>query len=98
MDYLVLLRIIAKEFHNNKNNNFCCFVGFRRVFDTIPRTKIWNRLEEIMVPLELRVVVTRLYENDIAKLKTIKGQLEEIKCNIGVKQGCPLFLTLFRRY
>ena len=61
----------------------------------VPRKKLWNRLEEIKVPLELRVAAIRMYENVIAKFKNTEGWSKEINCNIGVKQGCPLSTTLF---
>ncbi len=56
-----------EECRNNKSDLFYCFVDFRRAFDIFPRTKIWKRLEEIMIPLELMVVVTRLYEKAIVE-------------------------------
>ena len=43
-DHLLTLRIIAKEFHNNKFDLFYCFVYFRKAFDTVPRNNLWNRL------------------------------------------------------
>lgn len=64
----------------------------------VPQEKLWQRLDEIMVPPELRVVFIRLYENFIVKLKTTEGWSNDIICNIDVKQGCPLFLTLFGMY
>ena len=44
-DHLVMLRIIADKFHNNKFDLFCCFVDFRKDLDTVPRNNLWNRLE-----------------------------------------------------
>jgi hypothetical protein len=85
----------VEECQNNKTNLLCCFVDFRKVFYTVPRNNLWNRLEELKVYFELRVVVVRLYENVISKFRNTKGWLEEINCNIGVKQGCPLSPTLF---
>jgi hypothetical protein len=64
----------------------------------VPRKNLWNRLEEIKVPLELRVTAIRMYENVIAKFKNTEGWSKEINCNIGVKQGCPLPPTLFGIY
>jgi hypothetical protein len=64
----------------------------------VPRKNLWNRLEEIKVPLELRAVAIRMYENVIAKFKNIEGWSKEINCNIGVKQGWPLSPTLFGIY
>ena len=98
VDHLVTFRIIAEEFRNTKTNLFCCFVDFRKAFDMVPRKNLWNRLEEIKVPLELRVVAIRMYENVIAKFKNIEGWSKEINYNIRAKQGCPLSPTLFCIY
>jgi hypothetical protein len=57
--------------------------------------KVRNRLEELKVPLELRFITIRLYENVIAKFRNTKHWLEETDCNIGVKKGCRLSPTLF---
>jgi hypothetical protein len=67
VDHLVTFRIIAEEFHNSKTNFFGCFVDFRKAFEMVPRKNLWNKLEEIKVPLELRVVAIRMYENIMAK-------------------------------
>ena len=97
-NHLVTLRIIVEECRNDKSNLFCCFVDFRKAFDTVPRNNLWNRLEELKVPFELRAVAIRLYENVIAKFKSNKGWLKDIECNIGVKKGWPLSPTLFGIY
>src|ERR1700733_10185146 len=90
--------IVAEECHNDKSNLFCCFVDIRKAFDMVPRYKLWNRLEELKVPLELRTATIRLCENVIAKLKSNEGWLKDIKCNIRVRQDCPLCPTLFGIY
>ena len=87
-----------EECRNDKSNLFCFFVEFRKDFDKVPRSNLWNRLEELKVPFELRVTAIRLYENVIAKFKSNKGWSRDITCNIGVKQGCPLSPTLFGIY
>ena len=97
-DHLVTLRIIVEECRNDKSNLLCCFVEFRKAFDTVPRNNLWNRLEELNVPFELRAATIRLYENVIAKLKSNEGWSKDIKCNIEIKQGCPLSPTLFGIY
>ena len=82
MDHLITLRIIMEECHNDKSNLFCCFVEFRKDFYTVPRNNLWNILEELKVPLKLRAVAIRLYENVIAKFKSNEGWSKDIKCNI----------------
>ena len=97
-DHLVTLRIIVKECCNNKSNLFCCFVDFRKDFDTVPRNNLWNILEELKVSFELRASTIRLYKNVIVNFKSNEGWLGDIKCNILVKQGFPLSPTLFGIY
>ena len=69
-------------------------MDFRKAFDIVPRNNLWNRLEELKVPFELRVVTIRLYEKVIAKFKNNEGWKMDINCNIEVKQGFPLSPTL----
>ena len=69
-------------------------MDFRKSFDTVLRNNLWNRLEEIKVPFELRAVAIRLYKNVIAKFKNNEGWTIDINCNIGVKQGFPLSTAL----
>ena len=90
MDHLVTFRIIAEDFRNTKTNLFCCFVDFRKSFDMVPRKNLWNRLEEIKVPLELRAVVIRMYVNVIAKFKNTKGWSKEINSESNKVVPCPL--------
>ena len=73
-------------------------MDFRKVFDTMLRNNVQNRLEELNVAFELRVVAIRLYENIIAKFKNNEGWSIDINCNIGVKQGFPLSPALFGIY
>ena len=98
MHQLVTFRIIAKECHNNKSGLFCCFVDFRKAFDTVPRNNLWNRLGELKVPFELRAPAIRLYKKVISKFKNNEGLTTYINCNIGFKQGYPLSPTLFGIY
>jgi hypothetical protein len=58
----------------------------------VPRTSLWNRLEELKVPFELRAAAIRLYEKVIVKFRNTEGWSKDSNCNIGVKQGCPLSL------
>ena len=87
IDHLVTLRIIA--------HLFACFVDLKKAFDTVPQDKILEIIKEIIVTPELRIVVIRLYEIVTAKFNANEGWSKDIKCNIRVKQGCPISPTLF---
>ena len=71
---------------------------FRKDFDTTPRNKSWNRLEDIKVHFELRVAAIKLYEKVIAKFKNNEGWITYIYCNIEVKQVSPLSPIIFGIY
>jgi hypothetical protein len=73
VDHLIVLRIIVEECHNNKTNLLCFFIDFKKDFDTMPRSNLWNMLEELKVPFELRVVEVRLCKNVIVKFTNTKG-------------------------
>ena len=77
---------------------FCCFVEFKQAFDTVPRDKLWLRMEELEIPMHYRVVVHRLYEEVKVKIRTSIGISEIFRSEIGVKQGRPLSPTLFDLY
>jgi hypothetical protein len=81
-----------------KEELFCCFVDFKKAFDTVPREKLWHRIEELGVPMHLRAAVHRLYEEVKVKIRTSTGIFESFRSDIGVKQGCPLSPTLFGLY
>ena len=95
MDHIITFRIIAEEFRNTKTIHFSCFIDFRKAFDMVPGKNLSDRLEEIKVPFELRVVAIRLYENVISKFKNTEGWSKEIHCNIGVKEVVPCPLPFF---
>ena len=63
IDHSITLRhLIEKVWDTSGTEAFCCFVDFKKAFDTVPRNKLWDRMEELEVPKELRSAVYRLYE------------------------------------
>ena len=58
--------------------SFVALWTLEKTFDTMPRNNSWNRLEELKVPLNMRDVMIRLYENVNAKFKSTEA-LEEIQ-------------------
>jgi hypothetical protein len=71
-----MLRNIVEKCRNSKTNLMCFFTNFGKAFDTVSRTNLWNRLGELKVPLELRAIAIRLYENVIAKFGNNEGWSE----------------------
>ena len=78
MDHLVTFGNNAEECRNNKTCFLCCFVDFRKSFDTLPKSNIWNKLKELKVAFELRAPAIRLYDKAISKFRNSESWLEEI--------------------
>jgi hypothetical protein len=83
VDHCITLRHIIEKVWEKKEEVFCCFVDFRKAFDTIPRDKLWGRTEELGVPRHLREVVHRLYEEVKVKIITSAGIYESLEAISG---------------
>lgn len=76
----------------------CCFVDFRKAFDTVPRHLLWQVLEEFGIQGRILDIIESLYAHDSAAVRTMHGISAIFRCFLGVKQGCPLSPTLFGLY
>ncbi|MCO5582472.1 hypothetical protein L7F22_036368 [Adiantum nelumboides] len=95
VDHLITLRVLMEEAKLKGKTLYCCFVDFKKEFDTVPRQGLWSRMETLGVPMHIRATVGRLYQEVRCKLKTNTGFSQEFRSTMGVKQGCPLSPTLF---
>lgn len=62
------------------------------------REALFQSLDGIGTSETLLVAIMRFYNSVLGRLKTTHGLSNFIQSNIGVKQGCPLLLTLFGIY
>lgn len=61
MDHDITLKyLIEKIWDTQGAEAFCCFMDLKKAFDIEPRNKLWDIMEELEVPKELRFVVHRL--------------------------------------
>ena len=73
----------------------CCFVDFRKAFDTVPRDVLWAVLQSIGVGGCFLSCLQAMYNKDCAAVKTAEGLSEPFRCHQGVQQGSPLSPALF---
>ena len=92
---MVTLRVVMEESRLRGEGLYCCFVDFKKAFDTIPRQKLWERMEKLEVPKEYMTAVARIYEKVRCTVCMGRHQSDFFSSDIGVKQGCPLSPTLF---
>ena len=60
--------------------------------------ELWERIQQLRVPLYLQKDVEVMYTMTYAKVRINDDTHGEVKSNIGVEQGCPLSPTLFNLY
>lgn len=98
IDHIFTLRAVIEEARHRSSKVYCCFVDFRKAFDSVPREDLLQRLKDINTSHSRLTAVMRLYESVLGRLRTVGGLSEFIRSTIGVKQGCPLSPTLFGIY
>lgn len=75
---------------------YVCFVDFNKAFDSINRTRLWQRLHQLGVSGNMMRALQAIYEYTpmTVKVNGIRHQQPIVTCK-GVKQGCPLSPLLF---
>ena len=102
-DNIFILRSLIDEQKQSRQKGgagklYCCFVDFRKAFDTVPRAVVWQVLEELGVHGRILDIIKSLYACDSAAVQSSQGISAIFRCLMGVKQGCPLSPTLFGLY
>lgn len=97
-DHIFTLQTLVEKAKANKTDLYCCFVDFRKAFDSVPRDLLWQRLGEAGLGGEMLAALKSLYAEVRARVATLDGLTDPFDCSLGVKQGCPLSPLLFGLY
>ena len=92
---IILHNLIDYYCHKNGKYVFGCFVDFSKAFDTIPRTKLFQKLLDNDINGKFYDCLTMFYTNDQACIKIGDKITNSFNANRGVKQGCILSPLLF---
>ena len=96
-DHLLSLRVIIEKVRKS-GHLFACFVDFSKAFDTVPRDRLWTRLENIGIRGNILDTIKSMYSNVLCQVATPEGLTNSFPSTLGVKQGCPLSPLLFGLY
>ena len=92
------LSTIINLFLFNKKRLYCCFLDFKKTFDTVNRAKLWRKLNAVGISSKLICIIRSMYK----KIKTCvqsEGMLSEFfMSNVGLLQGEVLSPMLFSLY
>ncbi|MCO5548265.1 hypothetical protein L7F22_001722 [Adiantum nelumboides] len=98
IDHIFVLRCLIDGAKARKRRLYCCFVDFCKVFDTIHKERLFQRLQELQIPSEMIWGIHSLYAQVTGRVRCPGGLSDPFASTIGVKQGCPLSPTLFGLY
>ena len=92
-DNIFVLRSLLEKYKGKRL--YCCFVDFKKAFDTVPRHMLWAVLHNIGIRGDMLRCLQSMYGHDTACVFTPEGLSATFSCGMGVKQGCPLSPNLF---
>ena len=81
-----------------KKKLYCCFVDYRKAFDTVPRLHLWYKLLSQGINGKILNVIKELYGSAKSAVKLNNQCSPFFDCNIGVRQGDNLSPLLFALY
>ena len=93
--HLLALRRIIEELRNHKKEAVITFIDFKKVFDSIDRSKMLKILAAYGIPSEIVNAIRVMYENTSTFGVNPEGNTDIFKIDIGVLQWDPLTPFLF---
>ena len=94
-DNIFVLKSLIDKQKQTHGKLYCCFVDFKKAFDTAPRGLLWQVLETLGIRGPILDCIKSLYSHDSAAVQNQEGISDIFDCLMGVKQGCPLSAMLF---
>ena len=97
-DNLFIMNALIDQTLKEGQKLYCCFVDFKKAFDSIPRASLWEALEGRGLSSLTLSAIKSAYAKDKACVLTQAGLTDSFPCMRGVKQGCPASPLLFGLY
>ena len=92
----VLRTVIDAALAKRRGHLFCCFVDFRKAFDSICRTALWYKLGSLGVSGKFIRTIKKIHSLNKFAVKTSTNQMSAaVSSRTGVLQGCQLSPLLF---
>ena len=97
-DHTFTLHTLISQARAEKRPLYTCFVDFKKAFDSVPRSLLWQRLTEAGIDSPMLAALQSLYASVTAHALSPEGLTNPFPCDLGVQQGCPLSTLLFGLY
>ena len=98
-DHIFTLQCLIDIYTNHLNKNlYCCFIDYRKAFDTINRAALWQKLASLNINGKILNVIKCMYENAKSCIRINNETSDFFACKAGVRQGDNLSPLLFSLY
>ena len=77
---------------------FVCFIDYKKAFDRVFHAKLIEALKRLEIDGKDLNLITNLYWQQTASIKTEDGQSSSFSIKRGVRQGCVISPSLFNVY
>ena len=98
LDHIFSLHCIIDLFLSQKKRLYCAFVDYRKAFDMIYRSSLWQKLLKLNIKGKVLNVIINAYNGAKSCIKLNRSTSDYFSCNIGVRQGENLSPLLFAIY
>ena len=89
------LRTINERYLEKHKDVYICFIDYEKAFDRVKHEKLCEILKLIGMDGKDIRIIAKLYWEQVAVVRTQKGNSRNIKIRKGVRQGCVLSPYLF---
>ena len=97
-DQIVNIHRVIKTAREFQKNTYFCFIDYTKAFDCVDQNKLWKILQKMEIPDHLTCLLTNLYADLEATVRTGHGTTDWFQIGKGVRQGCILSPCLFNLY
>ena len=92
------LRTICERALEVRKDIYICFIDYAKAFDKVKHSMMIECLSEIGINDKDLQIITKLYWEQTATVRTEYGVTKEFQVKQGVRQGCVLSPSLFNLY
>ena len=92
------LKMIAEKHLEKQKDLFICFIDYSKAFDSVNHKTLIDTLQNIGIDENDVAIISRLYWNQITRIKTNTSLSDAVNIKKGVRQGCVLSPSLFNIY
>ena len=97
IDHIYTLYSIVNNrlYGQRRGKLYAAFIDYKKAFDTVDREVLWKIMKEDGISTKMIKMIKAIYSTVTATVRFGNKYSEDIKCPLGVKQGCLLSPLLF---